>query len=131
MRLAIRRRRATTGIRVLAKQLTTDPPVMGTIVAAVFMCGLFLTATPLLFAEMADEALLEAVAAPEPQLRNISASLSSYLGASTADDPFARVRELGELFKDAEMSESVQAIVEDLTWVVDSPHATIPGRAFR
>ncbi len=104
-----------------ARQLRADPTVMSTIVAAVFLCGLFLTATPLLLTKLANDALVEAVSAPEPQLRNISASLDSLIGASTPDDPFGRVRERGEIYSGLQMPESIQAIIEDQSWVVDSP----------
>jgi len=103
---------------------------MGTIAAAVFLCGLFLTATPLLFSNLADEALLEAVAEPAPQLRNLTASLSSYLGASTPDDPFGLVDRRGQLFLEAQMPPSIPPIIDDVTWVADSPQfvvAAMPG----
>ncbi len=119
---------------MMARQLRADPAVMSTIVAAVFLCGLFLTATPLLFTKLADEALVEAVSTPEPQLRNISASLDSLIGASSVDDPLRRVRERGEIFTDAQMPESVQEIIEDQTWVVDSPQFVVdamPGSSAR
>jgi len=114
-------------MRMLAKQLNADPAVMGTIVAAVFLCGLFLTATPLLFKKLADEALLEAVTEPEPQLRNISVSLSSRTGASALDDPFRRIRRRGEAFRDVQMPESVSAVIQDQTWVADSPRFIVDG----
>ena len=98
---------------------------MGTIAAAVFLCGLFLTATPLLFSNLADEALLEAVASPEPQLRNITASLNSYLGSFTPDEPFGRVEQRGQSFQDLQIPESIQPIIEDVAWVVDSPQFVV------
>jgi putative ABC transport system permease protein len=107
------------------RQVLADPLVMGTIAVAVFLCGLFLTATPLLFSDLADEALLEAVTAPEPQLRNITASLSSYLGADTPSDPFDRVERRGDSFRDAQMPLSIQPIIDDVAWVVDSPQFVV------
>ena len=98
---------------------------MGTIAAAVFLCGLFLTATPLLFSSLADEALLEAVTSPEPQLRNITASLNSYLGAFSPEEPFGRVEQRGHSFQDVQMPESIWPIIDDVAWVVDSPQYVV------
>lgn len=105
----------------MAKQLLADHAIVGTIAVAVLVSGLFLSATPLLFNRLADEALLDAVTKPEPQLRNISASLSSRVGAAARDEPFAGVQRRGELFREDQMPELVQEIIEEEAWVTDSP----------
>lgn len=116
-----RSRRPTIGTRMMARQLLADPAIVATMAVAVFVSGLVLAAAPLLFDQMADEALLEAVTVPTPQRRNISASMSSGVGGSHADDPFRGVRRAGERFRETEMSDPVQRIIEEMTWVADSP----------
>ena len=113
------------GTRLTTRQVLTDPLVMGTIAVTVFLSGMFLTATPLLFAELADEALLEAVASPEPQLRNLTASSDLYMGAFSPSDPFRRVEERGLSFRDQQMPSSIQSLIDDVAWVVDSPQFVV------
>ena len=118
------------GLRSQLKQLDADRGVPAAIVAAVFVCALFLAATPLLFAKMAEQALLEAVSEPQAQLRNITASLSSTIGVGPADTPFDRVADRGETFRETQLPDTVEEIVYQTTWVADSPQfvvSALPG----
>jgi putative ABC transport system permease protein len=94
-------------------------------IVAVLLTGLVLSAGPLLFDRLAQDALQDAIASPPPQLRNIDASMMAITGASSDNDPFRNVRLRGERFREAELPPSVQQIIESDTWVIDSPRFLI------
>lgn len=115
----------TVGVRVLWKQLLANPSVTLTILVAVLMAVTFLAATPRLVQNVSDEALNAAITDPPVQQRNLVVTSTRRIGASVNTDPMRIVRKTGAGFAEQEFSPTIQSIIRDQTYIVDSPEFVV------
>ena len=118
------------GFRLIARQLWSDKTAVMSIFLAVFLTSLLVSSTPLIFAELSDEALQETLSAPVARVRNISVRRDTALATPIRGDHFKLVREAGERFVANELPESVQAIIDGQAYLADSPQfrvSAFPG----
>jgi putative ABC transport system permease protein len=119
-------RRLSVGPKLTLRQLRADSPVIVWLLVVVFTTSLFLSATPRFFSEISDDGLSHAVREAAPINRNVSVSRVSKIAAGS-DDAFSAVARGGDRFREGELPESVQSIIMDETYVVDSPRFVVSG----
>ncbi len=115
------------GLRLVRKRITSDATVAATIVAAVLLTTLVLGATPLLLERLGAQALEEGVLSATEPVRSISVGRNALLPGRTDNDPFGQIRATFERFFERQVPPSVQAIVGERFYVVDTPQFVVTG----
>lgn len=116
--------------RVIFRQLSAQPAVVFTILAATFV-GVFLIASaPRSLEQAATDDLRATVVDPPPALRNIRVERRSRIAPGPPEDPMRNVRNFGENFAETQFPDSVNAIISSNYSVVDTGRfgiAPMPG----
>jgi putative ABC transport system permease protein len=116
----------------MVRQLRSDRATNVALIVIVFLTSLYLSATPRLFDAMSDDAILETIEGADVATRNVSVGRSSRILPAGSGDVLVPLDTQGTRFRDLDLPESLQAIISDHQYVVDSPSfIVIPPEAER
>ena len=113
------------GLRIVLRRLTSQPAVVLSIFIAVGLGTFLMAAVPRTLEVVAAEDLEATVSLPPAAQRNIRVESQTRIGARLEGDPMARVRETGRIFAEQAMPVSVQQIVADDYFVMDTVQFTV------
>ncbi len=109
------------GLRNIRRELGSEPAVALSILIAISIASLLITAAPRLLAEVSTEDLYATVSEPDPALRNVRAERFGRFGAGPVDDPLRGIRGYGEAFAENRFPETLQDVVSSQYFLFDSP----------
>lgn len=108
-------------VRSMLRRLRAERDLIAVVVGIVLVTTFVFTSIPQLFNEMADDGLAHAVTTSNPLQRNLQMTQPGRIPVATdGDDPFARVVEEGEAFRQ-ELAPAIQEIISGSNYVIDTP----------
>lgn len=108
------------GARVISRELRHQPAVVASLFVGVLLAVFVIGATPRLFEKVAAEDLYATVSDPLPSQRNVRIERIGRIGVGRGNaDVFDPLVAIGDSFAE-EAPESVQTIISDRQWVLDS-----------
>ncbi|HEU4321158.1 MAG TPA: ABC transporter permease [Acidimicrobiia bacterium] len=113
------------GMRVIARELRSQPSVVISIAVTTLIASVLLAAAPRQLEVVSAEDLRATVSEPDPAQRNIRVERFGRLGAGPDDDPMRSIRESGDFFAEMEFPPSLQEIVSDHYYLVDTPRFAV------
>lgn len=124
----------SVGLRVVARQLASQPGIFVSVAVMVLLAALALTALPRALDDASREDLTGTLTGAPVQTRNISVLVQHMFLPSAGDDAFAEARTWGEEFIATQASERVRRVVGSSDLVATSPKysvAQLPGERVR
>jgi putative ABC transport system permease protein len=118
-------RRLSIGPGLILRQLRSDPAVVVALIVVILVATAALAATPRLFNQMADDGLQHAITAAPAVARNVQVSRNSRIVAARSGPQLTHVARSGETFREERMPPSLQKLVADQQFLVDSPRFTV------
>lgn len=118
------------GLRLIWRQLTSQPAVVLSIVVAVVLGAFLITAVPRMFEHVAADDLEATVSVPPPAQRNIRVEVQGRIPAGPEGDELSVIKTRGEQFSEQAMPVSVATVIDDSYFVMDTPQfaiAPMPG----
>lgn len=118
-------------LRSIWLQLKSRPAVIATIVLAMVVGASLVAVAPGSLQRAATEDLRATVTEPSPALRNIRVERRGRIGPGPREDPMLHVRNAGAAFAETQFPPSVNTIVSDARYVVDTGRfqvVALPGQ---
>lgn len=120
-------RRLTSGLALIAlllRRLRLELGILLTLICVVVITAFAVSAAPQLFNEMSDDGLRMAVERATSINRHISVERGDRIAPGDGSDIFSNVVAASTQFR-SELPDSVQTIIDDQQYVVDSPQFTV------
>ncbi|MFZ0012727.1 MAG: FtsX-like permease family protein [Acidimicrobiia bacterium] len=118
------------GAAGIVSRLRAMPSVVVSVMTTVLVASFVLGAAPRLLDYVSEQDLRATVTNPAPAQRNLRSERATPLPAGPSDDAFLPLQRAGDAFARTEFPPSVQTVISDQHFLVDSPQfalAPLPG----
>ena len=118
------------GLRAILRRLASQPALVFSIFVAIGLGAFLMAAVPRTLEVVAADDLEATVSVPPAGQKNIRVETQTRLGAGPEDDPMERIRAAGDDFTSQAMPLSVQEIIADRYFVMDTVQfvvSSLPG----